>query len=290
MLYNNQNIHIEGQEALELIKKLDKIIVSLGKIKTYHSDPRNNKTNEEKDKAIASYVIENNVAKELAYIRGFLSSKFDLSLGEDDMDDVERFCDNNEYWSPKKKKNSKNATIDSWHKNQIPVLKTAIINEFDVLYHLLLKKKQHIYGYSIILDDDCLTAYSMASTIESLKKIHKNREWSAEEWCLGIDDDDVSFGIGAFTDVMINFYNEHIAPQFKNGFDYAPIREKNLHLFSESMRLAKKDLIKKYGNEIQEMAFFLTIPGEPQVTKESALHINQPTSQKVNELIENLWI
>ena len=38
------------------------------------------------------------------------------------------------------------------------------------------------------------------------------------------------------------------------------------------------------------MALFLTIPGEPQVTKESALHINQPTSQKVNELIENLWI
>lgn len=32
------------------------------------------------------------------------------------MDDVERYCDTNIYWSPKKKINPKNDAIDTWYK------------------------------------------------------------------------------------------------------------------------------------------------------------------------------
>ena len=289
MIEKNKNIHLDGNEALEIIKKLDQYVVSLDKIKSYHADPRNEKTAEEENHVLANYIIERKLGPELAYIRGVLSSKFDLSLGEDDMDDVERYCDTNTYWSPKKKINPKSDAIDNWYKEQVPVLKTAIINEFDYLYHYLQKKKQDIYGYSLILDDDCLTAYGMASTIQSLKKIHKNCEWSAEEWCLGVNDKDVLFGMDAFTKIVIDFYDAHIVPQFKKGFDYEPIRAQNLALFMEGMKLAKENLVEKYGTEIHEMAFFLTIPGEPNVTKDSVLYINLQNSKKVQELLEDLW-
>ena len=95
----NKNIHLDGTEALEIIKKRDQFVVSLEKIKSYHGDPRNEKTVEEENHALANYIIEIKLGTELASIRGVLRSKFDLSLGEDDMDDVERYCDTNTYWS-----------------------------------------------------------------------------------------------------------------------------------------------------------------------------------------------
>ncbi|MCA5005235.1 DUF4303 domain-containing protein [Sphingobacterium bovistauri] len=282
-----KKITISGDEGIEIIKKLDQMVVSFDKIKSHFGlNPDTEKENE----TIANFVIENQVAIQLAYIRGLLSSKFDLEVGADDMDEIERACQHNNYWKPKGNSEEILPENPNWHEENVLTLKTAIINDFEFLFHYMQKKKQHIYGFALILDDDVLTAYSVVSTTESLKKIHKNREWNAEEWCLGIEEEDVAFGLNKFTDILINYYDESIAPLFQKGFDYEPIRQKSLQLYTIAMQLAKEEIIQKYGDEIQEIAFFLTIPGEPEITKNSAIAINQPASQKVNELIESLYI
>lgn len=77
MIEKNKNIHFDGKEVLEIIKKLDQFVVSLDKIKSYHAGPRNEKTAEEENHVLANYIIENKLERELAFIRGVLSSKFD---------------------------------------------------------------------------------------------------------------------------------------------------------------------------------------------------------------------
>ncbi|MBB1140740.1 DUF4303 domain-containing protein [Myroides sp. WP-1] len=282
----NKEIKLTGTEALKIIASLDQFVRSLDKIRTYHSDPRKDKTQEEQHRAIATYISEQKVGAELALLQGLLSAKMDLSLGEDGLDDVARACQANTYWSPKKQATTQNPAFDAWYDAHLIDLKTAIINEFEYLYHFLQKKKQQVYGFALILDSDCLTAYAAVSTQQSLKKLHKNCEWIAEEWCYVSDEEDVVYGLSNFADTLIDFYDAQIVPLFQKGFDYEPIQQKNLALFTEAMKEAKSALVDKYGGEVEAMAFFLTIPGEPKVTHNSALAINNPNTKKVKELLE----
>lgn len=70
MIEKNKNIHFDGKEVLEIIKKIDQFVVSLDKIKSYYADPRNKKTAEEENHVLANYIIENKLERELAFIRG----------------------------------------------------------------------------------------------------------------------------------------------------------------------------------------------------------------------------
>jgi len=284
----NKEIKLTGAEALQIIASLDQFVQSVDKIRAYHADPRKNKTQEEQQKALATYISEQKVGAEFALLHGLLCAKLDLSLGEDGLDDVARACQANTYWSPKKPATTQNPTFDTWYDAHLIELKTAIINEFDYLYHFLQKKKQQLYGFALILDADCLTAYAAVSTQQSLKKLHKNCEWVAEEWCYVSDEEEIVYGLSTFIDTLIDFYDAQIVPLFQEGFDYEPIQQKNLTLFTKAMKEAKGELVNKYGSEVEAMAFFLTIPGEPEVTYNSALAINDPNIQKVKELLASI--
>ncbi|KUF41338.1 hypothetical protein AS361_11625 [Myroides marinus] len=285
---NNKEIKLTGDETLKIIASLDQFVRSVDRIKTYYSDPRKNKTQEEEYKAIASYICEQKIGEELALLHGLLCTKLDLSLGEDGLDDVSRVCKANTYWSSKEQETNQNPIFDTWYDTHLIDLKTAVINEFDYLYHSFKKKKEQVYGLSIILDNDCLTGYTAVSTKQSLKTIHQNYEWVAEEWCYVSDEDDIVYGLSNFIDVLIDFYDTQIVPLFKKGFDYELIKQKNLNLFMKAMKEAKCELVDKYGSEVEAMAFFLTIPGEPKVTYNSALTINNSNTQKLKELLEYL--
>ncbi|MDR2236756.1 MAG: hypothetical protein LBE92_11590 [Chryseobacterium sp.] len=54
--------------------------------------------------------------------------------------------------------------------------------------------------------------------------------------------------------------------------------------------MAKKQLVKKYGSEVDEMVFYISIPGDPMVEKNSALTINRKNNKKVKELLESLSV
>ncbi|WP_158963222.1 hypothetical protein [Myroides fluvii] len=54
----NKEIRLTGAEALQIIASLDQFVQSVDKIRAYHADPRKNKTQEEQQKALATYISE----------------------------------------------------------------------------------------------------------------------------------------------------------------------------------------------------------------------------------------
>lgn len=288
MAKSNNKIKLSEEEAIQIIVDLDRIVVSLDKIERHFAEE---KEVQKHDKALSDYIINEKVNDSLAQIRGLLSSKFSLQVEQDDRDILERSCDTNQYWSPESKESvATPSKLEHWHEENLSTLINSIINDFNALYHLLTKKKQNIYGFALVLDDDCITAYSAVSTKESLKKLHENKEWDAPEWCWCLSDGDVKEGLHHFVELLLNHYRNNIAPLFKQGFEYAPERQKNLQLFTEAMHLAKKELAKKYGDEVEDMVFYLSIPGEPIVEKGSALAINMKNNKKLKELLDSLSV
>ncbi|MDV2446149.1 hypothetical protein CMU93_01370 [Elizabethkingia anophelis] len=288
MSKSNNKIKLSEEEALKIIVDLDQIVVSLDKIKSHFAEDNNFQKH---DKTLSDYIINEKVNQTLAQIRGLISSKFSLSIGEDDMDDLERACSTNRYWTPENNEmDTVSVNPENWHERNLPVLSSSIVNEFVFFHQLFSKKGQNMYAFTLILDDDCLTAYSAVSTTESLKKIHKNKEWDAPEWCLCVSQGAVKEGVDTFTKLLLDRYRKDIVPLFQQGFDYASERQKNLQLFTDALRIAKQELVKKYGNVVEEMAFYISIPGEPIVEKNTALAINNEGNTKVKELLDSLYI
>ena len=288
MSKSNNKIKLSEEEAVKIIVDLDQIVVSLDKIKSHFAEDSNFQKH---DKTLSDYIINEKVNQTLAQIRGLLSSKFSLSVGEDDMDDLERACSTNRYWTPENNEmDTVSVNPENWHETNLPVLSSSIVNEFDFFHQLFSKKEQKMYAFALILDNDCLTAYAAVSTTESLKKIHKNKEWDAPEWCLCVSQGAVKEGVDTFTKLLLDRYRKDIVPLFQQGFDYARERQKNLQLFTDALRIAKQELVKKYGNVVEEMAFYISIPGEPIVEKNTALAINNEGNTKVKELLDSLYI
>ena len=51
-------------------------------------------------KATTDFIDQQMVTARLAKIRRIITEKFDSSLGDDDMDDIERYLDGMEFWKP----------------------------------------------------------------------------------------------------------------------------------------------------------------------------------------------
>lgn len=162
MSKSNNKIKLSEEEAVKIIVDLDQIVVSLDKIKSHFAEDSNFQKH---DKTLSDYIINQKVNQTLAQIRGLLSSKFSLSVGEDDMDDLERACSTNRYWTPENNEmDAVSVNPKNWHERNLPVLSSSIVNEFVFFHQLFSKKEQNMYAFALILDDDCLTAYSAVST------------------------------------------------------------------------------------------------------------------------------
>lgn len=100
MLEENKLINIPGIEAIEVLKAMDYLVVSLDKIGSYYYDPENITDDVDKriEQEIGRFIIDNKVLDTLANARALLSAKFNRELGEDDMDDVERATEETIYW------------------------------------------------------------------------------------------------------------------------------------------------------------------------------------------------
>lgn len=96
MLENNKTIVLSGEAALEALAEIEFILISLHKMGSYYSD----KKAEEYQRVTTEFIDNERVTQRLAKIRRILSENFDISLGEDDMDDIERHMENIEFWKP----------------------------------------------------------------------------------------------------------------------------------------------------------------------------------------------
>lgn len=103
MLKTNEQINMSGPEIIECLKEIEIIMTSLHKMGSYYAvnyhEGSLNPDNEEYAKETTRFIDEWQVTHRLAKVRGILSNHFDLTLGDDDMDDIERTMDGLKYWS-----------------------------------------------------------------------------------------------------------------------------------------------------------------------------------------------
>jgi hypothetical protein len=99
MLDKNKSITYQGEDLIYALKDIELILISLHKIGSYYID----KDQDEYAKETCKFIDEWSVTQRLANVRSILMDKFDSSLGDDDMDDIERSLVDLSYWTPNKK-------------------------------------------------------------------------------------------------------------------------------------------------------------------------------------------
>ncbi|WP_207848937.1 MULTISPECIES: hypothetical protein [unclassified Pseudomonas] len=94
MLETNKKIVLNGEDALEVLADIEFILISLHKMGSYYSD----KPIEDYQKATTDFIDNEGVTQRLAKIRKIISKNFDSTLGDDDMDDIERHMEGIKFW------------------------------------------------------------------------------------------------------------------------------------------------------------------------------------------------
>ena len=94
---DNEKVTYDGMQVALILKELDFLVVSFDKIGSYYAE--NIRTNREQyEKEIMQFMDNSWVGPRLANIRAILTQKFNLQEGEDELDDIERICEQIPYW------------------------------------------------------------------------------------------------------------------------------------------------------------------------------------------------
>ncbi|MEO6677975.1 MAG: hypothetical protein ABIO21_11415 [Pseudomonas sp.] len=96
MLEVNKEIVISGESLLEALADIEFILISLHNMGSYYHD----KPVEEYQRATTNFIDDEKVTDKLANVRKILSEKFDTSIGEDYMGDIERHMEHIKFWTP----------------------------------------------------------------------------------------------------------------------------------------------------------------------------------------------
>ena len=99
MLDANKKICLTGDELIDALKEIEFILISLHKMGAYYADDYAANNTAEYEQETTKFIDDQNVTGRLAKVRSILSAKFDSTLGEDDMDDLERAMEDLQYWS-----------------------------------------------------------------------------------------------------------------------------------------------------------------------------------------------
>ncbi|QOS99294.1 hypothetical protein JNUCC42_00330 [Brevibacterium sp. JNUCC-42] len=103
MLKANEQINMLGTEIIEALKEIEIIMTSLHKMGSYYAikyhEGELNKDDMEYEKETTRFIDEWKVTHRLAKVRSILSANFDNTLGDDDMDDIERAMEGLKYWN-----------------------------------------------------------------------------------------------------------------------------------------------------------------------------------------------
>lgn len=102
MLKANENITYSFKELEEVLTEVEIILQSLHRIGSFYDKKFINdekKYRSEYEKETTRFVDDWLVCERLSKIRYILSKRFDNTLGEDEMDDLERVLENIKYWS-----------------------------------------------------------------------------------------------------------------------------------------------------------------------------------------------
>ena len=88
---NNKKIIYNGEDIVNIIKEISFILCSLHDIGSRYADGIDEKR-AQYEKETTDFIDNFHICERLAHIRSKLTERFDLTLGDDDMDDLERAC------------------------------------------------------------------------------------------------------------------------------------------------------------------------------------------------------
>ena len=95
LLKSNKALSYNGVDILNILKEIEYILCSLHDMGSYFVD----KDRALYEKETTEFIDNSLVCNRLVNIRSVLSQQFDLSEGNDEMDDIERACEKLPYWS-----------------------------------------------------------------------------------------------------------------------------------------------------------------------------------------------
>jgi hypothetical protein len=103
MLDENKKITYSSDEIVDALKEIELILISLHQIGSYYGvkflEEGEENYRAEYEKETTHFIDDWNITQRLAKVRMILSHKFDNTLGNDDMDDLERAMEGLKYWS-----------------------------------------------------------------------------------------------------------------------------------------------------------------------------------------------
>ncbi|SFS29064.1 hypothetical protein [Pseudomonas sp. NFACC42-2] len=105
MLEQNQKIVLTGKEALDALKEIEYILISLHKMGSFYAEKPG--ALEEYRKATTDFIDDCAVTQRLSKVRTIISQHFDDSLGDDELDDIERHFSDLKFWKPDQPLNKK---------------------------------------------------------------------------------------------------------------------------------------------------------------------------------------
>ncbi len=91
----NKQVTYRGEDMLLVLQEVEYILISLHKMGSYYCDKDRRCYEEE----TTNFIDNSLICDRLAKIRKCLCKGFDLRVGEDEMDDVERACSGISYWT-----------------------------------------------------------------------------------------------------------------------------------------------------------------------------------------------
>ena len=95
---NDKKIIYNGEDIVNVLKEVNYILCSLHDIGSFYADSID-KNRSEYEKETTDFIDNSHICERLANIRSKLTEGFDLTIGDDDMDDLERACQDIDYWS-----------------------------------------------------------------------------------------------------------------------------------------------------------------------------------------------
>lgn len=105
MREQNKEILVTAEEVLNALKEIEFILISLHKIGSYYAEKPG--ALEEYRKATTDFIDDCAVTQRLSKVRTIISQHFDDSLGDDNLEDIERHFSNLKFWKPDQPLNKK---------------------------------------------------------------------------------------------------------------------------------------------------------------------------------------
>ena len=159
----------------------------------------------------------------------------------------------------------------------LPVLKDALIHEFYQLYDLYYEDE--IYGCALVFNEYMTLEYLTVATKRSLFAEHedyaqflaKEDKWNVSKW---------RFRSSQSTS-RLNEFNALLNEYFqRRHFFGTPLQQQNLEelnnldVLLNAYKQAKEALIDSYGLDVDQILFFISIPGQPSLESSSAAFLN----------------